>query len=385
LAPSLEQARAALARSTVATLVPQSNERNCTWTWVVGKVEGEVVLEDAYAQVTLGMEHEHTRDALDEKGARTLLNERYLCTDELGGWGLVSESQGVAAFGARTVQGGRTLRGHRAPRAKVVKQPEVEAGCLLWLHYPLLMALREARDGLDFTHLPRPTHREAVNRTRASVQQARKVGALLRAPASEEEQADEEEETPEARDNAESAGFPRGSFHTWSRMRPLLRNQAGWSEGVKRRVRLGDPDNEDEDHHTFGLPYLQAVALLLRERAAPRDELYGVARSGMLIQPQLSALYSALGTKVHLRLAVGALSSWGRPARNRAYVPLDLYDRRRLVFPPAELDATDLYRQGGMQMARGACASCARALAALAQLAHAASAHPLKPRPLMNT
>ena len=141
-----------------------------------------------------------------------------------------------------------------------------------------------------------------------------------------------------------SAGLPRGTYLGWNKMKPRLRARGGWMALIRRAARVG-VFTEGEGRNTFGLPYPQAYPLLWGDWEAPEDAFYSIISSNLLIQPQLASLYQSIGTRVHMRLALRAITGAAGAFTQDGRAYLAGYDERTFVFAAADADIEQAARR----------------------------------------
>ena len=234
-------------------------------------------------------------------------------------------------------------------------------GGAMWLHRAVLerMARRttfEHRDDIDVTLANvlgrlRSVHRwassvvpprlmETVNELKAAKESVDPGTSTRYVERANEDEGGEEEELGAA----QTAGFPQSMCIPWSRMKSPVGIK--WKE-IYAKTRfiafsagnLNAPPDVDEFSYEDG----PDTFFSMNAWEPNRDAFYTVIKSGLLINAQLSSLYSTVGTRGHLRVAARRLCQ-GHAARCgpggsdlHDYVHMGKHDARTMFFAPAEL------------------------------------------------
>ena len=189
---------------------------------------------------------------------------------------------------------------------------------------------------------------EAVERIRSAVAKASDVIPIsvqkaLGKFSMVEENSDSEEESSDADEDAVNfAGFPHGMYYTWSKMRAPTKPRIKWSKIWNKPMLLGKfGPGGDFTGTEFGFPEPESFknatsSLFDRNSWRPDDDsMSTIFASSLLVSAQLSSLYSHIGTRGHLRLAVKSVCS-GTKQKETGSLLLDLYDTNTMFFAPAE-------------------------------------------------
>jgi hypothetical protein len=211
------------------------------------------------------------------------------------------------------------------------------------LHAPLLEALRDAcapelerLEGQDLSE------EELARRLKLMVEGMASLlpeGFDLRGGAAEGDEDSDEEE-----DVGRQGGLPPGTFHSWSKCK---RSAFGAKDKAGVEFTFGAKEGGSDARWFEGEP-ADWLAAEFGEWHHPEDSLYQLARSNLVLPGQLTAMASATGTRVHLRLATSALEPDLRARDERTWVPLRAAER--VFFAPRAL--CDAY--AGRRRPRGA-------------------------------
>jgi hypothetical protein len=182
---------------------------------------------------------------------------------------------------------------------------------------------------------------QVVARLRVSLRGARQVFpqsfvSEISSPGTTKE--DDDDDDAEHGDELD-VGLPARTFLPWSKCSKTLGPEA--TRTLESSLVAGTASWTPDMSFKLYEPgaYERWVGATFSEAAwkPPSDGLYRVLHTGLLVRAQLTSLYSHIGTRAHLRLAVASLQRPGPTiTHDNAWVQLNAYDPDIFFFAPAE-------------------------------------------------
>ena len=165
------------------------------------------------------------------------------------------------------------------------------------------------------------------------------AGPAAPAPAAappEDEEEDEDaivdDEDVAGEDQVSFVGYPQGLYVTWSKMR--LAAPGKWKNVFDKIAKITKMTQSQAGTLTVDSKKLEDHAEFFTGWKPYKDSFYDIMRSSLMNVAQLATMYSFVGTRCHLRLAMGAFCDGTEFTDDR--VRLNRYDEDTQLYAPAE-------------------------------------------------